>query len=190
MAHREQQAFVDFVRKKHKHKFRNCSVLDIGSLDINGNNRRFFKRSKYIGIDLSAGKNVDIVSKGHEFTWHEQFDVVITTECLEHDVFYEKTLKNAFRLTRGILIITCASTGRPEHGTIRTTPYNSPFTTDHYKNLTIREVDNVLNASKNFSEYYYEYNAKTCDLYFYGVKRNYTSKEIYKGLCENQILKG
>src|SRR3954464_9663737 len=100
MAHKQQQAFCKWVRCKHKSKFRNCSVLDIGSLDINGNNRYLFRRYKYIGIDLGEGKNVDLVCSGHEFNSSDKFDIVISTECLEHDEHWKETLVNAVKLTK------------------------------------------------------------------------------------------
>lgn len=188
MAHKEQQTFCKFVRHKHKSKFRNCSVLDIGSLDINGNNRYLFKRYKYIGIDLGEGKNVDKVCGGHDFKSPDQFDIIISTECLEHDEHWKKTLANAVRLTKagGIFMFTCASTGRPEHGTNEAHPDTSPFTHNYYKNLTIEEVDSIIHAATTFSEYYYQYNAISKDLYFYGVKRLITSKEIYLSLLKNK----
>lgn len=187
MAHKEQQAFCRFVRHKHKKKFVNCSVLDIGSLDINGNNRYLFRRYKYLGIDLGEGKNVDMVCGGHEFNYDTQFDIVISTECLEHDEYWKDTLQNAVILTKpgGIFMFTCASTGRQEHGTHKAHPDTSPFTHNHYKNITIEEADNCINASVNFSEYYFEYNPISKDLYFYGVKRSISTKEIYSTLLKN-----
>ena len=53
----------------------------------------------YIGVDLKPGKNVDIVSKGHELNFpDESFDLIISTECFEHDHYYKKTLPNILRM--------------------------------------------------------------------------------------------
>ena len=95
--------------------------MDIGSLDINGNTRFLFEDFEYTGVDIGEGPNVDVVSKGHEFK-SERFDIVISTECFEHDMYYKETLKNCVKLCKagGMFIFTCASTGRAEHGTART----------------------------------------------------------------------
>lgn len=36
-------------------------VVDVGSKDFNGSIKPVFKNSKYVGVDIQAGKNVDIV---------------------------------------------------------------------------------------------------------------------------------
>ena len=43
MAHREQQDFISSVRDRFPEKFKGVRVLDIGTLDINGNNRFAFE---------------------------------------------------------------------------------------------------------------------------------------------------
>ena len=63
----------------------NKLVLDIGSLDINGNNQYLFEDCQYTGIDVGVGKNVDIVSKAHELKMPSgTYDTIISTECFEH----------------------------------------------------------------------------------------------------------
>ena len=60
----------------------------------------------------------------------------------EHDEFWKDTIMNCITLTKpgGIFLFSCATTGRQEHGTRRTTPQDSPFTSlienDYYMNLT------------------------------------------------------
>lgn len=177
MAHREQQEFCLYVRDKFTSKFYKPAVLDVGSLDINGNNRYLFLEPKYTGIDIGEGKNVDIVCKGHEYKPNEKYDIVISTECFEHDMHYEATIKNCIQLTKdnGLFMFSCASTGRPEHGTARTTPQDSPFShiqfSDYYKNLTESDIRSFLNVEEIFSEFQFIYLPITCDLYFYGIKK-------------------
>ena len=149
-------------------------VLDVGSLDINGNARYLFDGGSYTGIDIGAGKNVDIVCRGHEFKSSVPFDVVISGECFEHDEFYSETLKNIVRLLRsgGLLLFSCASTGRPEHGTARTSPVDAPFVGSYYKNLAAADIATTMPIDEIFEEYYF----KQCrsghrDLYFWGIKR-------------------
>lgn len=177
MAHPEQRDFCLSVKSKFPDFFKNVSVLDIGSLDINGNNRYLFENYTYIGVDIGEGKNVDIVSKGHEFKPGRQFNVVISTECFEHDQHWKDTIRNCIDLTKsgGLFIFSCATTGRHEHGTSRTTPQDSPFTftefNDYYMNLTEDNIREVINDGSEFSEYGFSTNENTKDLYFYGIKK-------------------
>lgn len=180
MAHIEQKEFFLRVKSQFPEYFQNCNVLDVGSLDINGNNRHLFSNYSYIGIDIGPGPNVDVVSTGHEYQSEELFDVVISSECFEHDWHYPKTLNNCVKLTKpgGMFTFTCASTGRHEHGTLRTTPSNAPLLSNvdlewanYYKNLTEQDIREVLDIDNIFEKYYFEYNPKTCDLYFWGIKK-------------------
>lgn len=179
MAHEAQIEFFKRVKDKFPERFKNSDVVDIGSLDINGNNRYLFENCSYIGIDVGAGNNVDIVSKGHEYKPDKQYDITISSECFEHDMFYKETLKNCVDLTKsnGLFTFTCASEGRPEHGTKTNNSVDAPFLKDidgwcdYYKNLTENDIKEVLDVDSIFSEYYFEYNSTAKDLYFWGIKK-------------------
>lgn len=177
MAHPEQAEFVKSIRDTFPEKFKGVRVLDIGSLDINGNNRFAFEDCEYIGIDIGMGRNVDIVSRGHEFKDDKGFDVVISTECFEHDEFWKLTIENAIKLTKpnGIFLFTCATTGRYEHGTRRTSPQDSPFTSqienDYYMNLTENDIRSAIDMDSHFSIYQFLVNSQPHDLYFWGIKK-------------------
>lgn len=179
MAHPEQAVFLLGVKRSFPEKFRRVSVLDIGSLDINGNNRDLFEDCLYMGIDVGYGKNVDFEVKGHELQLPDgSFDVVVSSECFEHDRYYEKTLQNAVRLLRpgGLFVFTCATTGRAEHGTRRTSPEAAPLLeshgdwADYYKNLTVEDVCAAIDVQRVFSSFAFHTEAVACDLYFWGIK--------------------
>lgn len=177
MAHKEQIEFCKKIKNKFPEKFTDKKVLDIGSLDINGNNRYLFDNCEYTGIDIGPGKNVDIVSKGHEFRMPDKtYDVIVSTECFEHDIYYIDTIKNAVRMLKngGLFLFTCATTGRPEHGTHKTTPSDAPLLSgewsNYYKNLTEEDVYEAIDVDQIFSDYDFEINMISCDLYFYGIK--------------------
>lgn len=82
------------------------------------------------------------MASGQDFGPDAAFATVVTAESLEHDAGWHSTLRNIVRVLApgGTLIMTCASTGRHEHGTTRTSPWMSPSTNDHYQNLTARDV--------------------------------------------------
>jgi SAM-dependent methyltransferase len=175
MAHREQREWCELVKYAHDEFFVGTSVLDIGSLDINGNNRYLFEQCNYTGIDIGEGKNVDVVCSGHLFKSDDLFDVVISTECFEHDEHWQQTLKNVINnllKDGGLFLFSCAAPGRPEHGTKRTSPKDSPFTNDYYRNLSEADIRSVLDCDNIFSNYKFKTRTEfPQDLYFYGIKK-------------------
>ncbi len=179
MAHPAQIDFCELTRRLYPGYFINRRVLDCGSLNINGNNRYLFTNCEYIGIDIGEGSNVDIVSTIHEFNDEAGFDTIVSAECFEHDMYYRQSLNNIVRLLKpgGMFLFTCASTGRPEHGTARTSAFNSPFTSaipkweNYYKNLTISDIIEVIDVDDIFLKYNFQYNGEICDLYFWGIKK-------------------
>ncbi len=167
--HKEVKRFCLSVKYEHPGFFKNTSVLDCGSLDINGNNRYLFDNCNYIGIDIVKGKNVDIVTRVHEFKTDFQFDCVISTEMLEHDEFFADSLNIMFNLISpgGLLLITAAGYGREEHGTHKIKPEDSPLTRDYYKNVDVPMLLQRLDLTK-FNWYTISY-FKT-DIRFAGIK--------------------
>jgi len=179
MAHIEQRMFCTKVRSIHPECFYNVNALDIGSLDINGSNRYLFTLGNYLGIDVALGKNVDAVSKGHEWSAPDcHYDTIISTECFEHDMYYELTLKNTVRMLKpnGMFIFTCATHGREEHGTVvgftaEEQSHLPGWWNNYYKNLDAKDIRSVLDVDIIFKEYMFEVNDKSHDLYFYGIKK-------------------
>ena len=184
MAHKEQREFCQLVKDRYPDFFKNKKVLDIGSLDINGSNRFLFEDCNYLGIDVGEGKNVDLISIGHQFDGpKEYFDVIISTEVFEHDMFYEMTVKNVMRMLKpgGLFLFTCGAPGRPEHGTRRCGEFCAPLLlevsekwADYYKNLTPEDFKAIPSFEETFPNAYFEIRDTNIeipsDLYFYGIK--------------------
>ncbi len=174
MAHGNQRNFIQETKYKYPQYFTNVNVLEVGSLNINGTVRDFFMEKSYLGIDLIEGNCVDKICKGHEMDSADgTYDTIISTECFEHDIHWKETFKNMHRMVRsgGMIVFTCASDGRPEHGTTRTSPQDSPATNDYYQNLNEGHFISEFNLKSMFSQYSFEYNGFTADLYFWGIKR-------------------
>jgi len=178
--HPQAQHFMNYVKSILPEYFNSKMVLDVGSGDINGNNRYLFENCNYKGNDVIAAPNVDIVSKTKDLPFNNFFDVIVSTECFEHDPEYKESFLKIYSMLKpgGLFAFTCASTGRPEHGTRRTSPKDSYGTiggledmSDYYKNLTIHELNEVLPINEKFSEWRSYYNQQSCDLYFFGIKR-------------------
>jgi len=175
MAHREQMSFVESVKRKFPDNFVSSKVLEVGSYNVNGSVRQFFDNCVYVGLDVFPGNCVDVVCSGHLYGASDNtFDCCISCECFEHNPFWKETFLNMFRMLKsgGILIFTCATTGRPEHGTKRTSPLDSLTTNvedmqDYYLNLT---EEDFLEFKSLFSSYEFSTNDNTHDLYFYGIK--------------------
>src|SRR5262245_34420940 len=67
----------------------NLQIADVGSYDYNGTLRPLFNNPtwKYTGLDVCPGPNVDIVLAtpySWQMTLERQFDVVVSTQTLEH----------------------------------------------------------------------------------------------------------
>jgi SAM-dependent methyltransferase len=177
MAHPEQAEFFSGVRAHYPASFNCARVLEVGSLDINGSVRGLFADCDYTGVDLELGPGVDLACQGQlaEFsTGH--FDTVISAECLEHNPYWRETFANMLRMTRpgGLVLVSCATTGRLEHGTTRTNPDASPFTAaaawDYYRNLTGADLEASLNLSGWLADRASWVNFITRDLYFVGLR--------------------
>ena len=170
MSHQAQLDFVAGLKQKFPDYFIRKQVLEVGSLNINGSIRPFFEQCTYVGVDLGEGRDVDVVGKGEELTYgDDSFDVVASCECFEHNPEWVATLNNMIRMCGGLVFFSCATTGRPEHGTRRTTPADAPFCGDYYQNLTQEDVRQAVDLSV-FKDYQFISNDTVHDLYFWGIK--------------------
>jgi pterin-4a-carbinolamine dehydratase len=175
MAHLEQRNFFTSLKEKLPEVFAGVRVLEIGSLDINGTVRDFFDSTKYVGVDVAPGAGVDVVAQGEDLDYPDNsFDVAVSAECFEHNPEWVATFRNMWRMARTHVIMTCASEGRAEHGTRQSSPGSSPLTLDwdYYRNLTEEDFREAFDLDAMFSDYFFEYNPASCDLYFFGVKRD------------------
>jgi SAM-dependent methyltransferase len=175
MAHQQQFDFVKTCQQKHPNAFSQAKVLEVGSLDINGSVRQSFTDCDYLGIDVGEGKGVDLVCQGQEFQGKtNSFDTAISCECFEHNPYWIATFENMHRVVKqgGLVVMSCATTGRAEHGTRATSPEDAPLVEwDYYKNLTEADFKEKFDLDKMFSKYEFSTNSQTHDLYFYGVKK-------------------
>lgn len=192
MAHPEQQRFIkaciDGFRPNQINK-----VLEIGSYDVNGTFRTYLNVPSYTGVDLVAGPGVDLVSYGHLVDiGKETCDFVFSGEVFEHDPYYESTFENMLKHVKpgGLMVFTCASKGRPEHGTTRTNPKDSPGTQnvglDYYKNLQARDFRRKGLLSQ-FDSYSFFFNPLTSDLYFWGIKRS--DSQVRRPIALSEVLR-
>lgn len=177
MAHAQQAEFVEIVKRHLPEFFAGGRVIEMGSLDINGSVRLHFQAQEYVGVDLAAGPGVDLVSMGHLVDLPSgSFDCAASLECFEHNPYWLETFVNMARLTRGggLVLMTCATTGRREHGTPRSAPESSPFTVArgwaHYRNLRESDFVERLGLEAWFADWLFVTSHESYDLYFVGLR--------------------
>jgi SAM-dependent methyltransferase len=196
--HIQARDFTLFVKQILGNFFINKRVLDVGSGDINGNNRFLFEDCEYDGNDVIQANNVTIVSKTKDLPFIDNtFDTIISTECFEHDPEYKLSFIKIYNMLKpdGLFCFTCASTGRTEHGTKRTTPNDSYGTigklvdmSDYYKNLTEIDLNEVLSLNNLFSVWDTYYNTISKDLYFVGIKNGNSNINILEKYINTGVI--
>jgi len=177
MSHIDQVNFVQkFIEYYNDNNFdKNVNILEIGSLDVNGNIRKLFNFcNEYIGVDLEEGPNVDQVLNGSDINkLNKNFDIIISCECFEHAKDWKIIFEKMCQISNpnSFIIISVASTGRVEHGTQRSGNWQSPGNKDdYYMNLTKNDFIKNFNLEKLFSNFFFFYNINSFDLYFVGIK--------------------
>ncbi len=113
-----------FMRSVDCEEFAGRRVLEVGSKFVNGSVRplieRFCRPREYVGVDIETGKYIDVILPAErlvEYFGPESFDVVISTEVLEH-VFDWRTVVNNMKAVLkpgGIIYIITRSSGFPYH---------------------------------------------------------------------------
>ena len=99
-------------------------VIEVGAYDVNGSVRPLIEAldpGDYIGVDISAGRGVDIVCDACDLIKRFSincFDVVISTEMLEHVGDWRLVIHNLKNICKpgGIILITSRSYGFFYHG--------------------------------------------------------------------------
>jgi SAM-dependent methyltransferase len=91
------------------------TVVDIGSMDVNGSLRPFYSHAKYVGVDMCAHTSVDVVVKPHTPLPFEtgSVDAVISSSCFEHDPCFWLTFREICRIVKlgGYIYINAPSNG-------------------------------------------------------------------------------
>jgi SAM-dependent methyltransferase len=119
------EACLDFEKRSiRRQEVTGKSVLEVGSLDVNGSFRFLmeqFHPRNYVGVDICSGPGVDEVCPAERLVERfgaESFDIVVSTELLEHVADWRKAVSNLKAILKpgGTLLITTRSRGTEYHG--------------------------------------------------------------------------
>lgn len=144
------------------------SVCDLGGRNVNGSLRDLFTTSDWTAVDSSPGEGVDVVADARAWLPDRAYDVVLSTEVLEHvDEWHAIIATARTALTNGgLFIVTCASERRPIHG-MSGGPWPEPG--EHYRNIPPSDLAEVL-AFVFPNAWGIEYAYPPGDLYGWAVK--------------------
>ncbi len=101
------------------------SIVEVGAYDVNGSLRPIIESwgnpAQYIGVDIEKGPGVDVVCRAENMLdvfGKESFDIVISTELLEHVRDWRTVISNIKNVCKphGTILVTTRSKGFKYHG--------------------------------------------------------------------------
>jgi len=145
------------------------TVLEIGSLDINGSVRPLFPHaSHYHGLDLVGGAGVDEVADASRWSPPRTYDVVVSAEVLEHAPTWREILTMMWTATApgGLLLMTCATDPRAPHSAVDGLDVRPD---EHYENVPARAL-RALVAEWHVDDWSLEWAQDRGDVYLRAAK--------------------
>ncbi len=140
--HLNNRKWLEDCKNNYPKNFSNCSVLEIGSQNVNGTIRDYFENCDYVGVDREAGDGVDIVCDARETRFDRQFDTVMIISVFEHDLNWKDTFKHNLQWLKkdGLCFICFGAEGNLPHMDIWAIVPHQEFL-DECKKLGLTVVD-------------------------------------------------
>ncbi|MEK7554763.1 MAG: methyltransferase domain-containing protein [Patescibacteria group bacterium] len=148
-------------------------VIEVGSYDMNGSMRPTalaWKPAEYVGVDIVPGPGVDVICDADDVIkkfGKERFDVVISTESIEHTRNWRTVISNLKNLAApgGVILVTTCMPGHYYH------PHPGDFW--RYTPEDFKEIFGDLEIKAIASD------ARTLGVYLRAVKpKNFREKDL------------
>jgi hypothetical protein len=148
------------------------SGLDIGGQDVNGSARTHVPVKEWETLDL-YDPTADYVADARAWCCIEEhsevpFDVVLCCEVLEHVRWWPLVVRTCWEACweGGLIIITCAAPGRPEHGA----QGGKREPGEWYENIEPSEFHALISEVFQPTQWRMDVRTAPDDLYFWGIK--------------------
>lgn len=125
---------------KHYGLTNSPTVLDVGGRNVNGSIRDLFT-GKYEALDIIEDFGVDIVADARSYEPDKSYDLVVSTETLEHVDGWELAVQTMLRASKGYLLITAACDPRQPHSGIDGGQVRPG---EHYGNVDVETLTGLL----------------------------------------------
>ena len=145
--HHDSMVLMRYFRDKYLDQ-KNITVLDVGSRIVAGQHksyRNLFKDYNYVGMDIVAGQNVDII--GYKSLENKTFDVVISGQVMEHVKRPWEWLKSLSSCFTKYICIVAPHTFKEHRFPIDTYRYLPDGMRDLFDYANIKEVEIVKNKT-------------------------------------------
>lgn len=142
-------------------------AIDVGGANWNGSARPHLPNAHWTVLDMEPTQIPDdwteyIVADATTFRGLVRYDVVLSTELLEHVENWPAVVETLAHLVTddGIVLITCASTGRPMHGATGTP---LPLNGEWYGNVDVPDLE--VELMKHFKSFWTHFQPLPGDAY-------------------------
>lgn len=147
--HINNRKWLEDLKKDYPDNFEKCSVLEIGSQNVNGTARDYFKDCEYIGVDREEGDGVDIVCDARYTKFKRKFDTLLILSVFEHDLNWKDTLKHNLKWLKkgGMCFISFGAEGNQPHMEIWKPVPHQEFL-DYCKEIKLNVVESFFEEDR------------------------------------------
>lgn len=133
---------MKYFRDKYLSDIKGSSILDVGSLNVNGSYCKLFRDYNYTGMDIVKGPNVDVV--GYE-NIKTKFDIVVSGQVMEHVKQPWEWLKNLAKFHKKYICIIAPNKEKYHPYPIDTYRYFPDGMRDLFDYANIKEIEIFIN---------------------------------------------
>lgn len=147
--------FLEYLRERFPRHFNSASVLELGSLDVNGSARDHFIDCDYVGIDITPGPGVDFLvpaAKTSFVKMRKRFDTVLCMSMAEHDPNWRESIAHNMQWLKkgGLFVMSWGAEGNLHHLPEPWAPVPSQDMKEFLTTLPLRKL-NVFPEGSRFT---------------------------------------